>query len=236
MFDCNQRIDSFLDIISSIVVVIDEDTIDELPEENIMQVQSSLETHSREILPHIVHEVGTPDLNGPESNSNNEIFAQTTTNEPQPMIVEEVQSTATDETVSEILKEMISQVIDDVDSSVLSTEPVPPTSSPESTAYSPNLPSLDDDPILLSLENPQISSVDHANIIPQDYIIIVPCSDDEDDFDDYPNKDHKETDMKKVADSSPSHQNIPCSPLIHPSLTRGKTRFSIIFIVLFRLS
>lgn len=215
-------------LLPSSITTIEEETMAEPAEENSMQVQSSLEIHPREFVPRIVNEIGTPDLNGPESNSEIEMFASTTN---EPMTIDEVQSIPTDETVLEILNEMITKLMIEID------KPLPSVSSPQCIAFSPDLPPLDDDPVLLSLETPQIQPTNDPNIIPQDYIIIVPCSDDEDDddFDDYPNSNQKETDTKTIELPSPPHQHNSCSTLIHPSLTRGKTNVSIIVIVLLRL-
>ncbi|CAF1613840.1 unnamed protein product [Adineta ricciae] len=65
--------------------------------------------------------------------------------------------------------------------------------SPDSLlAYSPTLPPLDDDPILLSVETPQVPIDNVPNPEPQEYLIIVPCSDDED----YPDDDDHITTYK----------------------------------------
>ncbi len=98
-------------------------------------------------------------------------------------------------------------------------------SLPPCNTSSPVLPPLDDELISTSIESSQIPMDDPLGLGSQDYIIIVPCSDDEDDFDDnlinvkQDNTMNKELDTKTIESlTSPSKT----SPLIHPSLSRSK--------------
>lgn len=205
------------------------ETIPEQTEENIVVSESD----QHPILPSIVDEVGTPDLNGPESNIDEEVLLATL-DEPLLIVVDESGSFSMDETISEVINEMITQTVNQVETSLLSDKPIqsssPCPSSPERFTCSPDLPPLDDDPVLFSLENPQAPLSDHLNMMPQDYIIIVPCSDEEDDLDDYSINDStnaimgKDSDAKNMEVSSSPQQKNLCSTLINRSLTRGKRR------------
>ena len=209
------------------------ETICEQTEENIVQIQLSSETNTHPILPPIIDEVGTPDLNGPESNIDQEVLPPPI-DEPLLIVADDSGSFSMDETLSELINEMITQAINQVETSLSNEESMrissPTSSSPERFTFSPDLPPLDDDPVLFSLENPQAPISDHLNMMPQDYIIIVPCSDEEDDLDDYSINDstnaivQKDSDSKNMEVSSSPQQNILSSTLINPSLTRGNIR------------
>ena len=115
------------------------------------------------------------------------------------------------------------------------------SNSPDSLiAYSPTLPPLDDDPILLSVETPQIPIDNVPNPDPQEYLIIVPCSDDEDYPDDDDDITTYTTNSKIIttiddAERKPAEcQNEPVcneksSPPVNPLLSRGKTKKHFIF-------
>jgi hypothetical protein len=101
------------------------------------------------------------------------------------------------------------------------------SSPPPCIALSPDLPLLDDDPVLLSIESPQVPVTETLDIIPLDYIIIVPCSDDEDDLDDDQtnvirnNTIKNDTDIKVIESSSSLLESNTSPTVINPSLTRG---------------
>jgi hypothetical protein len=229
--------------------MMEQETINETEEENIFQTQSFIETNTPKTSSNIVDEFLTPDLNEPESNINNNEVVSQTNDEPILTPMDEIRSMPMNETVSELVDEMIIQTMNDILSMInnkISSEIVieiePITSNEESEksksspvqciAFSPDLPPLDDDPIFISMENPQVQTTANSDMNPQDYIIIVPCSDDDDDFDDYPfNNDNKnniiQTDTKsKITESvsSPAKNNT-CSTLINSSLTRGRLIF-----------
>jgi hypothetical protein len=216
-----------------------------IEQENILQTQSSANSDTRQNFPHIVDQLLTPELNESESNTNTETLPQAT-DEPVLAIIDEVRTTPMNETVSEVISEMVTQTMnevlpsenDKIPSEITNEEtskPTPPSSSPppQFNAYSPVLPPLDDDPVLFSIESPQIPVNNTSDLGPQDYIIIVPCSDDEDDFDDnlindkQNNTINKESDTKTIESLSSPFKTNTCPTLIHPSLSRGK-----LFIVL----
>ncbi|CAF4619717.1 unnamed protein product [Rotaria socialis] len=96
----------------------------------------------------------------------------------------------------------------------------------QSATPSPALPQLNDDSVVFSLDNFRTPRNDMMDTIPQDYIIIVPCSDDDDDFDD----DEIDSDTaklirndayNKIIESSPSSAKTFASPILsNPSFTR----------------
>lgn len=215
----------------------------EFEKENVFQVQPPLETTTYRTRLPIIDELLTPDLNESESNIDNEVLPPET-DEPLLTLVDEDRTTLMDETVSEVITEMVTQAMNEVLSTTNDQAPseatneveptirhqetaqaASPSSSPQCTAFSPDLPPLDDDPVLFSFESPQAPTADFPDMMPQDYIIIVPCSDDEDDLDDYLVNNNilsKDTDVKDIESASPSITNSTCSTLINPSLTRGK--------------
>ncbi len=192
------------------------------------------------------------------SPSTDEILLQPT-DESARTITDEVSSIPTNETtlpevITEIIPMAIDEVLPEVSNEVLlestsdtllpaTNEIVPVISnedniqpiSPISCAdFSPELPPLlDDDPVFFSIESPPIPVAYTSETDPQDYIIIVPCSDDEDDFDDEVMHDNKnitisnDTDNKTIESlSSPNKMNT--SPRSHnPLLTRSKLLFLI---------
>jgi hypothetical protein len=202
------------------------DTTQSMEQENISQTQSFMTTNTHQYFP---DQLLTPDLNEPESNTNNEIVPQTI-DEPVLAVTSEVQPILMNEPVSEVISEMVIQTTNEVlptaNENVLSETSKPtPSSSPQCTAYSSLFPPLNDD---LIIENPEIPVNDTSDLVPQDYIIIVPCSDDEDDLDDILINDkqnntiNKEPDTKTIESLSSPFKTNPCPTLIHPSLTRGK--------------
>ncbi|CAF0867335.1 unnamed protein product [Adineta ricciae] len=111
------------------------------------------------------------------------------------------------------------------------------SNSPDSlVAYSPTLPPLDDDPILLSVETPQLPIDNVPNPDPQEYLIIVPCSDDEDYPDDDDDITTNKTDSKIITTDDVKKKPAECqnepvynektSPPLNPLLSRVLTNLN----------
>lgn len=139
----------------------------------------------------------------------------------------------TNETAIETINEVLLPDTNEVVVSDISNEENSKSISPiPDVSFSSDLPPLDDDPVLFSIENPQMPISDTE---PQDYIIIVPCSDDDDD-DDFDNEeihDHKPISItndkdNKTVESLSSPNKSFASPLLHnPLLTRGNLLFVV---------
>jgi hypothetical protein len=292
MISNNRKRNEFVLDATQSICMMEQDNVHE-SEENIFNTEQFFDTDIHQTLQNIVEEFSTPDLNGPASNSSNDILPLSpdeillqTTNEPPPVVTNEVLPIAMNEIVSQVINELVTEVTNErlstannqipleVTNELLSTannqvplevtneiilpatnEVVPTTANeenekPTSTssspciAYSPDLPPLDDDPVLLSMEIPQIPTTDTSDIIPQvpttdtsdiipqDYIIIVPCSDDEDDIDDEQVNNIKNNTITNntdtnVIESSSSLLENKTSPvlIINPSMTRSKLLF-----------
>ncbi|CAF3378856.1 unnamed protein product [Rotaria sp. Silwood1] len=164
-----------------------------------------------------------------------------TTNESMLPIIEEVTPVSTNEYLPQTTNELLSNVINttssesmdatnevhvptknDVVPTVQNEENIQPISPSPCITYSPELPPLDDDPVVFSVESLPIPVMDNSDIVSQDCIIIVPCSDDEDDFDDEEINKNNTDNRILESSSSPSKTNI--SPVIsNPSLKRVLT-------------
>jgi len=238
-----------LDTIHSICIM-EQENVDEPEEENIFDIQQFVDTSTHQNLPNIIEEFSTPDLNEPESNtSSNEVLPLSTdeiipktTDEVLPILMKDTVLQAISEVVTGTTNELLQtnndkvplEITNEVVSTIPKEENAKPTSSSSSSSssppcitLSPDVPPLDDEPVLLSTENPQASITDTSDINPQDYIIIVPCSDDEDDIDDDEVND-KDT---KVIESSSSVLQTNTSPLlINPSPVKRGNLLSFILI------
>ncbi|CAF3620216.1 unnamed protein product [Rotaria sordida] len=148
-----------------------------------------------------------------------------TTNELVPTVIDKIPSEPMEDT-NEVLLPTTNEVVPTIqnEENIQSISPSPRVS------YSPELPQLDDDPVVFSLDSLQIPVTDTSDTIPQDCIIIVPCSDDDDDLDDEEinknNINKNDTDNKTLESlSSPFKMNI--SPILsNPSLKRVLTNTS----------
>jgi hypothetical protein len=171
------------------------------------------------------------------------------TNETLPQLITEIIPMATNEVLPEVSNEVLLETTSDTllphtneillpatneIVPVISNEDYMQQISPISCAdFSPELPLLDDDPVFFSIESPPIPVAYTSETGPQDYIIIVPCSDDEDDFDDEVMHDHKNLTISndkdnKTIESLSSPNKINASPRSHnPLLTRSKLLFLI---------
>lgn len=197
--------------------------------ENIFDTEQFVDTNTNRNLSNIVEEFSTPDLNGPESNISNDVLPNII-EEPSPVLIDEVLSTPTKKIILEVITEATANKAVSTIFNNEKAQSIPPTSPSPCVALSADiLPVLDDDPVLLSTENPQTSDA-----MQEDCIIIVPCSDDEeeDDIDD----DDLINDIKnsiiannidtKIIESSLSLTSVNASPALrNPSLTRGKLEF-----------
>jgi hypothetical protein len=92
----------------------------------------------------------------------------------------ELLSNTTNELLPSTTDEIPVETTSDVLPSISNEENLIPMSPMLYATDSPELPQLDDDPVLFSIESPDVPITDISNTEPQDCIIIVPCSDDED--------------------------------------------------------
>jgi hypothetical protein len=170
-------------------------------------------------------QVQTEATNEVEPIANDQVQSEAT-NEVEPTTNDQVQSEAMNEVEPTANDQVQSEATNEVEPAIPDEENTKPTSSSSPyAAFSPDLPPLDDDPVLFSFENSQIPTTDPLNEIPQDYIIIVPCSDDEDDLDDdliNTTTTTKDTDVKTVESSSSPLKTNTSPVLMNPLLTRSK--------------
>ncbi|CAM4760197.1 unnamed protein product [Rotaria magnacalcarata] len=143
-----------------------------------------------------------------------------------PAISPEDQPQATNVVSSKASGDNIVSVTNEVKQAIQNEGNMETISPNKSATVSSALPQANDDSVVFSLDNFRTPRNDMIDTIPQDYIIIVPCSDDDDDFDD----DEIDSDTaklirngayNKIIESSPSSAKTLTSPILsNPSFTR----------------
>ncbi|CAF0945313.1 unnamed protein product [Adineta steineri] len=139
----------------------------------------------------------------------------------------DVQMGTTDEASVDSITEVLLSTTEEVVPVVSNYDYMKSISPISYDGFSPELPPLDDDPIFSSIHNSDVPIIDNFDACPQDFLIIVPCSDDEDNFDDdeefhdnEKNVNNNDTDKTIVNPlSSPSKQNVS-SLMNNPLLAR----------------
>ncbi|CAF5010251.1 unnamed protein product, partial [Rotaria magnacalcarata] len=143
-----------------------------------------------------------------------------------PAISPEDQPQATNVVSSKVSGDNVVSVTNEVKQAIQNEGNMETISPNQSATVSSALPQANDDSVVFSLDNFRTPRNDMIDTIPQDYIIIVPCSDDDDDFDD----DEIDSDTaklirngayNKIIESSPSSAKTLTSPILsNPSFTR----------------
>ncbi|CAF2392085.1 unnamed protein product [Rotaria sp. Silwood2] len=157
-----------------------------------------------------------------------EAISPVSTNEDLPQTINELLPTIINKTPSksmETINEVVLPTTNEVMQTIQTEENMQPISPSQCFTYSPELPPLDDDPVVFSVESLPLPVMDISDTVPQDFLIIVPCSDDEDDIDDEEtNKSNKDN---KILESFSSPSKINISPVAsNPSLKRVLTNTS----------
>jgi hypothetical protein len=152
----------------------------------------------------------------------------TTTTKILPEASNELLPNITDEVLPEPSNEATLPTTNEVVSNITDEEYTKSFSPISCVLLSPELPQIDYDPVLFSIESPQIPVTDTSDSLPQDCIIIVPCSDDEDDYNEemIDNKNNiipnnTDSDNKIVETLSSPVENNTYSIINNPTLARG---------------
>ena len=195
--------------------------------------EQSDDMNTNEFLPRIIDESLIPDINEPSSDITNQVQSSPMhddvsqiMNEPKVTIIDQTTSYPTNVDLPQAFNECLSvdkskiplESTDEVvlpalnnDASDISNEENTQTSS---SSLSSDLPLLEDDPVLFSLENLQLSTANTSDPVSQDCIVVIPCSDEEYEID-----DTEEIINNNTTTSNDTHNKIRDSSLENSTLS-----------------